>query len=78
MKSLESVVPLPSDFLNKLPFVSLKKETEKDNVTIVESVNDDNDQSKLSERERMKKKDRRKLRHEHWMQSEKLILYRAV
>lgn len=72
MKSLESVVPLPSDFLNKLPFVSLKKETDKDSVKMVDSVNDDNDQSQLQERERMKKKDRRKLRHDHWMQSEKV------
>lgn len=70
MKSLESVMPLPSDFLNKLPFVSLKKETNKDKVTMVESVSSGNDQSQLSEREIRRKKDRRKLRHDHWMQSE--------
>lgn len=64
LPGLDGIVPIPAVFMKKLPFVALQDRkplsTESD-AGVVE----------LSSRELVqKKKDRRKMRHERWLQSE--------
>ena len=81
ISSLDSVTPIPGEFLTKLPFVSLhsNKDEETKGKEVegeVERLIGNKEGIEITSRfhkqflEVKKKKDKRKLRHEKWLQSE--------